>query len=182
MNTLSKVLLIILGVMMISGGFYCLFAPGLTYLMVGFIVGLSMVLDALGLFIIWWHTRKEGQSNGWLLAGAILSAVFGFFVLNSAALQLGIDIFITYYIDAWLLCHGILVAIQSFNIRKLQKEGEPTGRRWYILLLIGILMCVFGVLSILNPLIIASAIGIFIGLGIVITGANLITLAFSPTE
>ncbi len=185
MSIVSKVILIVFGVSMIGGGLYCLFTPELTYLTVGFIVGLSMVFDAVGGFLIWWQQRKiEGQGNGWLLTSAILSAVFGFFILNNAALQLSLDVFIVYYIAIWLLIHGIIVAIRSFKIRQLRNDPDTAnlGKRWYIPLIFGILLCVFGVLSLLNPSIIASTIGIFIGLGIISAGANMISLAFTPME
>ena len=185
MGTVSKVLLIIFGVLMISSGLYCLFMPGLTYLTVGYVVGLSMVFDAAGGFVIWWQQRKvEGQGNGWILTGAILSAVFGFFVLNNAALQLSLDVFIVYYIAIWLLLHGIIVMIRSSKLRQLRNdaETEAIGRRWYIPFCLGILLCVFGILSLLNPAIIAATIGIFIGLGILSAGANMITLAVTPVK
>ena len=46
----------------------------------------------------------------------------------------------------------------------------------------GILLCVFGVLCIIKPLVMASTIGLFIGLGIISAGANMITIATTPME
>ena len=184
MKTVAKVLSIILGILMIISGLYCLFTPGLTYLMVGYIVGLSMVFDAIGRFVYWCQAKKEGQADGWMLIGAILSAVFGFFVLNSAALQLGVDAFIAYYIAIWLVCYGIIVIIRAWKIRRVHKNWDTKmlGKHWYTPLCLGILLCVFGILSLLNPTIIASAIGIYIGLGIISAGANMITLAMTPSD
>ena len=152
--------------------------------MVGYAAGLSTALDAVGRFINWWQEKKEGRADGWMLTGAVLSAVFGFFVLNSTALQLGVDAFIAYYIAIWLLCHGILVIVRAWRIRRLHKNWDTKmlGTHWYVPLCIGILLCVFGILSMLKPLFIASVIGVFIGLGIISAGANMITLATTPAD
>ena len=176
---IAKVLNVIFGILMIIGGLYCLFTPGLTYLTLGWVVGFSMVFDAVGRFVGWWQGRKDGAADGWMLVSAILSAVFGFFILNSAALQLGVDVFIAYYAAIWLVIHGIIAIVMAFKIRRLHKEWntKKLGTHWYLPLCIGILICLFGVLSLLNPAIIATSIGIFIGLGIISTGANMITQA-----
>ena len=96
MKSFAKVLSVIMGIFMIIAGLYCLFTPGAAYLNIGYVVGLSMVFDAVGRFVNWHQAKKDGAADGWMLVGAILSAVFGFFVLNSTILQLGIDAFIVY--------------------------------------------------------------------------------------
>ena len=182
MKKITRVLYVILGVLIIISGLICLLSPGMTYLTLGYVVGFSMVFDAVGRFIIWWQGRKDGAASGWMLAGAILSAVFGFFILNSAALQLSIDVVIIYYVAAWLVVEGIVTIARAWKIRKLHKEWDTKllGKNWYLPLCIGILTCLFGVLSMFKPLLLASTIGVYIGLGIIVVGANMITLATTP--
>ena len=184
MKGFSKFLAVILGILIVVVGFYCLFAPGLTYLIVGWVVGFAMVLDAVAGIIAWWQGRKDGTSDGWMLTGAILSMVLGFFVLNSAALQLSLDVFIIYYIAVWLVIHGIITIVRSWKIRRLHKNWDTKmlGTHWYLPLILGILTILFGILCMFNPIIMASTIGIFIGLGIISSGANLITLAMTPAN
>ena len=179
MKVFAKVLSVILGIFMVIGGIYCLFTPEKTYLMIGYAVGLSMVFDSIARFVIWWQLKKDGTADGWMLTTAILSAVFGFFILNSSILQLSIDAFIAYYIAIWLIIQGIIVIIRSWKVRKLHKNWNTklVGTQWYVPLCLVILLCLFGVLCTLKPIIIASTIGIFIGLGMIFAGANLITLA-----
>ena len=182
MSKVGKVLSVIFGVLMIAGGFYCLFTPAATYLAIGYVVGFSMVLDAVIGFITWHDEKKEGNADTWMLVSAIFSAVFGFFILNSEVLQLSVDVFIAYYIAVWLVIRGILVIIRAAKIHRLHKNWntKKIGTHWYIPLIIGILMVIFGVLSLLNPIIIETTIGIFIGFGIIVSGANLITVATTP--
>ena len=184
MKKVAKVLSVIFGVLMMIAGVSCLFTPVSTSLMLGYVVGLSMVFDAIGRFINWWQEKKNGLADGWMLAGAILSAVFGFFILNSAALQLSVDLFIVYYTACWLLFHGIFAIARAWKIRRLHKNWNTKmlGAHWYIPLCIGIFACVFGILCLFKPVIMASVIGVFIGLGIISAGANMITLATTPEQ
>ena len=182
MSKVAKVFLVIFGILMIIGGISCMFTPVYMTLVLGYVVGLSMVFDAVARFIYWWQEKEKGLADGWMLTGAILSAVFGFFILNSAVLQLGIDVFIVYYIACWLVLRGIFAMIQAFKMRRVHKNMDTVlvGTRWYIPLCIGILSCVFGILCLFKPVIMASVIGVFIGLGIICTGAEMITLATTP--
>ena len=179
MKKIAKILTFIFGILMIVAGISCLFQPAYTSLILGFALGLSMVFNSVGGFINWHNEKKEGNADGWMLASAILSAVFGFFVLNNIIIQGIVDIIIIYYFAAWLLCHGILDIILAFRIRRFHKnfKTEKIGTHWYIRLCLGILICVFGVICLVKPLIMASIIGVFIGLGIISAGANMITLA-----
>ena len=169
---------------MIIGGVYCLFTPDITYMTIGYLFGLAMVFDAVGRFVMWSKAKKDGLADGFMLTGAVLSAIFGFFILNSTALQVGVDAFIIYYIAIWLVCYGALVIARAWKIRRLHKNWNTkmVGTHWYMPLCVGILLCVFGILSMIKPIVLASTIGIFIGLGIISAGAELITLATTPEE
>ena len=184
MKKVTKILLVILGVFMIIGGISCMFNPIATSLAIGYIVGLSIVFDAVGDFIAWGEAKKLGEADGWMLAGAILSSVFGFFILNSAMLQFSLDVFIAYYAAIWLIVRGIFVIVRAHKIRKFHKnwDTKKLGTHWYIPLCIGILSALFGVLCLFKPLVMASVIGVFIGLGIVVSGANMITVATTPND
>ncbi len=184
MKTFTKILAVIFGIFMIVGGVYCLFTPIGTYLVIGYVVGISMLIDAIGRFVFWLNENRAGQSDGWTLTSSILSAVFGILILSSAALQLGIDAFLIYYIAFWLIVQGIIYIVRANKIRRLHKNWDTKmlGTHWYLPLIIGILICVFGVLCLFMPLILASVIGVFIGLGIISAGASLISLAFTVDE
>ena len=184
MKKVTKVLTIILWIFIVIGGISCIFSPGETFLMIGYVVGFSMILDAVAGFVNWWREKKEGNADGWMLTSAILSAVFGFFVVNSAILQLSLDLFIIYYIAAWMICRGIVVIVRANKLRMLHKNWNTkmVGTHWYLPLIIGILLILFGILSMINPQALASTLGIFIGFGVVSAGANLITFATTPED
>ena len=182
MKTFAKIMGVILGILMIISGVYCLFTPAITYLMVGYIVGLCMVFDSVARFIGWIEIKKEGHGDALLLTAAILDAVFGFFILNDAALQVGLDAFFVYYFAIWLFISGIIIIVKSFKVHSMYKKKEETiiGANWYVLLITGLLVLLFGILCMIRPIVMASFIGIFIGLGVIFAGANLITEVTAP--
>ena len=175
MKTFAKVLYVIFGILIIIGGLYCLFTPGITYLTIGYLVGISMVVDAIGRFINWGQLKNVGQGDPWILVSAILSLVMGCIVLGSAGLQLGIDVFLVYYIAIWMAIKGIVIIVRAIKIHhgKLIFDGAS----WATYMLLGWLTLLFGVLCMFNPILLASTIGIFMGLGIIAVGASMITLA-----
>ena len=174
----AKILTILLGVLIVIGGLYCVFYPGLTYLGIGYVIGVSMLLDALGRFHAWWQFKKAGEADGWMLTGAIFSAIFGLVLIGNNAAQLSVDVFIAYMIGIWILTHAVITIIRAFRARKFHKKLNTifVGKYWWIGLLTGILMCIFAILSLMNPGVIMAAIGTFIGLGVIVVGANLISV------
>ena len=184
MSKIAKIFVGLFGCFMVVGGVYCLFSPTQTYLVMGFVVGISMICDAAGRMTAWWQFRRTADSDIWMLIGAIISAVLGFFLVNSAYLQLGVDAFIVYYVAFWLVALGFTAIIRAHKIHRFHKEWDTKtlGTHWYLPLILGILMIAFGVLCMFKPLVMASTIGIFMGLGIVSSGVNLITLAFTSED
>ena len=184
MKTFLKVLAVLFGISMIVTGFYCLFHPALTYLSVGFLVGLSMLFDAAGSFTIWGEKRQEGIKDTWSLVGGIFSVVFGCIILGSWGMQIGLDVFLVYYFAIWIVIRGIAVIVRSFKARRLHKNLDTVilGASWYVALILGILLVAYGVLSLYKPLVLAATIGVFMGIGIIFAGANIITQATTPAE
>ena len=177
MQTFTRILCAIFGIYMVVVGFYCLFNPTNTGLMLGSIVGVSMIFDAIAEFSLWNDLRKEGIVDGWLLTGAILSLVLGIVVLNNVTLAVAIDLFLAYYIAIWMVCSGVIGVIRACKIHKL--DTIMLGTRWYLPLILGILLIVFGILCLLNPLSVTTTLGIFMGLGVITAGCSLFTVAIT---
>ena len=175
----ARIITIALGVLMIVTGVYCLLTPAMTYLSLGYMVGFNMVLDAIGGIATWSERKNKGMADGWTLAGSIASLVFGVVLLCSAAMQLAVDMIIVYIAAAWLIVIGVIRIIRAGQLRKIHKElqTEILGKRWWIILLTGILLVVCGVLSFANPSGLMVAIGINFGINIIAAGASLIATA-----
>ena len=174
--TIRKILGIILGVLMIASGIYCLLAPGLTYLNLGYVVGISMLMNAISRIVAWTELKKEDEADGWMLADAIISCIFAVVLLGSTVLQLAVDVAIAYMAAFWILVIGIMRIVHAFRLRRAGRGMDMAllAFGWAWRLCAGILMVIFGILGMMNPAIIMAAIGIFIGLGVITSGANLI--------
>ena len=105
--------------------------------------------------------------------------MFGIVLLGSTALQLVVDMAIVYIAAAWLVVIGILRIVHAARVRKLRKalDAEILGKRWWLMMLIGILLVIGGILSFINPTGLIIAIGILFGLNIIVAGAHLIAVA-----
>ncbi|MEG2711351.1 MAG: DUF308 domain-containing protein, partial [Clostridia bacterium] len=65
-----KILAVVMGVLLLVGGFYCLLAPGATFLSLGWIVGICMAINGIGLLFSYFERRKSGETDIWALVGA----------------------------------------------------------------------------------------------------------------
>ena len=175
---LRKICSIILSVIMIALGVYCIFTPGITYLNLAYMIGVSILFDAIGKIFNWWHYRKENDiSDSWLLISGILSCIFSVILLSDGLFQFALDMTIVYLIAVWILITGIIRIVRSFRIRKLYKATDLIGRRWWVVFTFGIILACVGILSLMNPSLLILTIGVNIGLAILISGCNMLTFA-----
>ncbi len=171
-----KVIAIILGALLAIGGVYCMFAPIATYAAIGWLIGLSMIIDGIARISVWSEQRKNGSASGWTLAGAIVSVLLGIFVLGSFVAQFAIDLFIAYLIAAWLVVGGITRIVAAFQLRSLQNQAGPFAGSggWVSILVIGVLITILGVLCIFNPTAVMISVGFLLGLSITSSGIALV--------
>lgn len=172
-----RVITIILGVILVVGGIYCMFAPVATYAALGWVIGLSMVVEGVGSIITWNSRRELGLANGWTLAGSIVSLVLGVFLLGSYALQFAVDMFIAYVIAIWLVFGGIARIATAIAMRNSLGQAGASG--WVLQLVVGVLIVILGILCIFNPLSIAAGVGLLLGISIVFVGGGLIAGGFA---
>ena len=177
--SLSRIVTFILGILMIMTGMFCLMNPAITYMTLGYIIGINMIVDAIGCIVIWNERKNQGESDGWMLAGAILSLLFGIALIGSNAMQIAVDMIIVYIAAIWLILIGIISVVLSNRLRTFQNApgSEDIGKRWWLPLITGVLLIICGVLGFVNPAGLIVAIGIQMGLTIIILGVNLIAVS-----
>ena len=175
-----KVLSIIFGIVSVIIGVYCLFTPVQAYAVIGWIIGIAMLVEGIGSVATWNARRQAGFADGWTLAGAIISIVLGIFLLCSYFAQWAIDVFIAYLIAAWLVVGGITRIVAAFNLRKYNETmgADAIGVNWGVLLALGILVTILGVLCLFNPLSVMMGVGFMIGISIICVGVDLIVRGF----
>ena len=171
---MRKMLSVLFGIMIIVDGVICLALPSLTFLTLGYMIGVGMLLDGIGRIINWYKMDRGTEQSGWVLTSAIISLTLGAILMGSDAMQLAMDAFIVYMAIAWLIVMGILrIRRIRNNIRDFQFDTS-FGRNWWIALIFGVLLIVFGIIGMFSPATIIETIGTLIGVSIIIAGANLI--------
>ena len=177
---MRRFLTIFMGVLMVIGGFFCLFSPVTTFLQTGYIIGVIIFCDAIGNIIAYIDAKKysQAQISGWYLVDAIISLIFGIAVIVSIRMQFAVDMVVVYIIAWWVVIIGISRIALGVRIKKLANAFPEvfSNKRWLAIILFGVLMIVFGILCMFKPIILSSMLGVMIAILIICAGANLITL------
>jgi uncharacterized membrane protein HdeD (DUF308 family) len=174
-----KVLGIIMGVLLIIGGIYCMLTPVLTFTSLGWLVGFSMLFEGIVSILSWNKRRAIGLADGWSLAGAIISTVLAVFVLISIPMQLGIDLMLAYLAAFWLIVAGVTRTMSAFTLKRLHERDASVGGGWGWVLAAGILLIITGAICLLHPVLTMASVGMLLGIGIVSSGCGLIMGAMS---
>ena len=163
-----KVVSVILGVLMIIAGVYCFFTPVETSTVIPFVLGIVMIGDGIGRFVTWCDIRDIVRQSAWVLVSAVAA------------------VFVILLTGWWILALGIIRIVHAFHLLKIKREsdgfdfGEMIGSNWWIALILGILLAIFGIIVILNPMLGLGVIGVLVGCSVITAGVNLIYLGCSP--
>ena len=161
------VLFIILGILMVMGGFSCIFTPLLTFMQTGyFVVILILAFGIIG--IIRAIVEKRFGVN---FVFSILSVILGIVMLafpGSLLLAEGVMLIMT---AIWFVLMGIVTIINAVTVTK--KTGSKI---WILQLIFGILAVLVGIYSFFQPMLMALSLGTLVGIFFIETG---FTLMFS---
>jgi uncharacterized membrane protein HdeD (DUF308 family) len=103
----------------------------------------------------------------------------------SPAWQMSVGVFVVLLTGWWILALGIIRIVHAFHLLKIKREsegfgfGEMIGANWWIALILGALLTIFGVIVILNPMLGLGVIGVLVGCSVITAGINLIYLGCS---
>ena len=182
MRTFGRVLTFIFGVGTIIAGIYCLFTPEVSTVLLAYMVGIVMIVDAIIKFISWFGLKEElGGGDAILLFSAIISLILGVLLVADGFAQWMLDAIIVYAAAAWVIVSGILRIVRSFRLKELKggKNIKAISRNWWVLLVFGIALVALGIFMVLNPMTVAIAIGVLIAIAIIFVGANILTFSLA---
>lgn len=158
------VLFIILGILMIAGGFSCMFTPLLTFMNAGyFIVIMVTVFGILGI-IRAIRFKRFGVS----FVFSILSVILGIAMMIFPASLLLAENMMLIITAVWFVLMGIVTIVNSVTITR--KTGSKI---WILQLIFGILAVLIGGYSFFQPMVLAVSLGILIGVFFIETGFTL---------
>ena len=167
-----NILAIVMGVLLIVLGIWCIMTPVQTYLALAWFVGFGMLADGIANIFAWNELRKADMANVWTMVGAIISIILGIIVLISMGARLAVDLFIVIMAAIWLIAMGVMRVAAGLRLRSIHKKGgvEEIGKRWYLAVILGVLMVLVGILSLFDPIVLMFGIGVFMGTCIVMAG------------
>ena len=174
----KKFFVILLGIILVAGGIYCLFTPVQTFLSTGYVVGVLILCDAIANIVAWFDIRKYVQISGWYLFGAIVSLIFGVVVIINIPMQFAVDMVIVYMVCFWIIFAAIARIMLGVRIKKVNNvlPNAFKNSRWFWLIIAGILMIVFAGICMAQPGIMSVILGVLIGWYIIFNGVSLITI------
>ena len=181
----KKFCVILLGVILVAGGIYCLLTPVTTFLTTGHVVGVIIFCDALASIVAWIDAKKYVNISAWYLVAAIISVIFGITVMVNGVMQFAVDMAIVYLVCAWIIVIAISRIVLAMRIKKFNDllPDAYKNSRWIWLLVAGILMIVFAVICMVQPGIMSVILGVLISWTIIFNGFILITLgSYIPTQ
>lgn len=158
------IFIIILGVLLMVGGFSCLFTPFASVLAAGYLIGIMLFI--YGIFSL--VRAIQRRANFLVYIPAILAIVVGFISVFHPGGSLVIDAVILTLLAIWFLVQGVVSLIMSIRFRKELPN-------WGLGVVSGIFGIVAGIISLIYPHAEMFAVGILIAVFLIETGLGLIT-------
>ena len=166
----NRTVQVIVGILMVIAGFYCIAAPGSADVVLMWIMVGALFVSAIANICSWNKRRKAGEANGWNLAGAIISLIIAIFLIVNIGARFLSLVILMYIIMGWMVVMGISRICMAIKVRK-----DPIlGRNWGVMLVMGIIMVLAGLFGLARPLGAALAVGLIIGIDFVVCGFNFI--------
>lgn len=160
---------LIMGILLVISAYWMFTTPVESF------IGLASLFSALifvsGIFSVFFAlTNKEDIDNfGLYLAGGIFDIIVGFILLKYPGLTI---VLFSMFIGFWLLFRGFNMISVSFKIKSI---GDSN---WGWILLFGVLIVIFAMMSIINPLIGASYLVYTLAFTLLLFGFANIALSF----
>lgn len=168
-----RIISIILGMFLVSGGFSMMLSPGITFLSVGWLLGFVFIFAGINIVIDYIANRKDEHINLWDLIGGILAIVLGTLILISPYVMIVAKVLTVYVFTFWMIISGFLRLASAFQMKK------NNDKHWAWAIIFGLLTIAVGVYALFNILISALAIGWMLGFYVLISGMNLISMGFA---
>ena len=164
-GVIMTVLCIILGILLIVGGFSCMFTPLLTLMNTGFfVVILITIFGVVGIV-----RAIADKRFGINFVFSILSVLLGIVMLvfpNSLLFAEGMMLILT---AIWFIMMGIVSIVNAITLTRKTGSGL-----WVLQLIFGILAVLIGIYAFFQPMLMALTLGVLIGIFFIEVGFTLI--------
>lgn len=169
-----RILAFFMGAFLVLCGVYCTMLPVEAYQSLAWIAGFVAIFDSVMQLYTWDHLKNINFWNKWDIIGSVISLVIGVALVCSYGVRQAFSDTMIYVFAGWLIVCGILRVVASVQLREFHIEfkTELLGKKWWVILISGLLLFAMGVLMCVFPIQSQEVIGILIGCGVIMTGLN----------
>lgn len=164
----SRILWIIVGILLIIAGIYCLFNPDIGLISLSLYLGIILLISGIIDIVIFAKCNRYMIGAGWFLADGILTVLLSLFLLFHQTFTL---LSLPFIFGMWLLFSGINQFVNSFELQSLGIRG------WGWLTALGILLAVVGFFSLFDPVANLFALSVLVGILLICDGVVTIVRA-----
>lgn len=157
----TKIWLAVTGVLLVILGILCIVYPTATLFTLAWMIGLFTLCTGISKFIFAIQTSDMLPNSGVRILSGLLQILIGILFLCNTFL-VGLSLAIVFAM--WVLFESVLIAVQSFDYKKVGYNG------WWTMLLFGIAGVILGIAGLYNPDLSADWLSILIGIAIIIIG------------
>lgn len=166
-----RVISIIMGVLFIGAGIYCLINMKAAFISLAFILGIIMMAYGIGQIVSWFTARKEKSLSGWVALEGILTLLIGALV---CFYPFQTDVVIAIWFAAWLTVSGIMRVVAAVKT----KQNYP-GSPWGFMFFMGVITIIMGIYGVVHPLVAGMTVAILLGLFFILQGVNSLVFGIS---
>lgn len=160
-RTISRVLWIAAGILLILAGIFCLLSPSAALSGLALYLGLAMLFSGIVDLVIFASASGRMVGSGWFLVDGILTVLLSLFLLCN---QWFTALTLPFLFGMWLLFSGVSKFANSFELKRLGVRG------WGWFTILGIVLSAVGFFSFLDPLAGLVTITIVVGVFLILQG------------
>ena len=160
-KTLTRVLWVLAGAVLIVAGVVCLVNPGAALGGLAAFFGVAMLFSGIVDIVIFAAARDVMVGAGWFLVDGILTVLLSIFLLCD---EIFTAMTLPFIFGMWLMFSGITKFVNSFDLRAVGIRG------WGWFTLAGIVLAAAGFLSFLSPVAGAMALSAVAGVLLIMQG------------
>ena len=166
MKTFLRILWLVSGILLIVCGAYVLLHPAQTLMSIASLIGIVTLFSGAFSLATYFTQKDEIFGAKGILLDGILDVILGVLLIIYPTSSLIANLFLG-LMSIWVISKGATAIYHAI----LAKEFE---RYWYVLLIIGILLLLFGILALFKPIITMVAISVILGVFLISDGIEIL--------
>ena len=166
-NKTIKIITLITGILTVLLGFYAVVRPMRTFLAIGWILGMLLLVNGIELVVL--SLSKEKKDIGACIL--VLEGLGGIVLLFSGVQRFLTDIMATYLVGGSVLIYGI------FQIVAGVKKFKDSKGKGILAIICGVLSIIVSIIAFTHPVLTMFSVGYMIAFSVLMQGINMIVLA-----